>query len=284
MRSITRQERSQIAVALQARRAIPMPPPTTCATGSAACAAGCPTRSTSRSSPRSRPTRSRSSISPSRRTGIRRSRSPTSPTASSRTGCRRCTGVAEARIFGERRYAMRIWLDAARLAAYSMTPQDVENALRSAERRGAGRPHREQRHASSRSCPRPTCGCRSSSARSSSSEAAGYPGAAARRRRARSAGPGRRARQRALQPARARSPIGVVKQAVANPLDISKDVRAELPAITETLPEGMRVEVALRHLDLHPGVDQFGLPHDRRGGPARRPGRLLLPAQVSARR
>ena len=40
------------------------------------------------------------------------------------------TGVAEARIFGERRYAMRIWLDAARLAAYNLTPQDVENALR----------------------------------------------------------------------------------------------------------------------------------------------------------
>ena len=34
-------------------------------------------------------------------------------------------GVAEARIFGERRYAMRIWLDAARLAAYTLTPQDV---------------------------------------------------------------------------------------------------------------------------------------------------------------
>jgi multidrug efflux pump len=35
------------------------------------------------------------------------------------------SGVAEARIFGERRYAMRIWLDAARLAAYALTPQDV---------------------------------------------------------------------------------------------------------------------------------------------------------------
>lgn len=31
------------------------------------------------------------------------------------------SGVAEARIFGERRYAMRIWLDAARLAAYNLT-------------------------------------------------------------------------------------------------------------------------------------------------------------------
>ena len=40
------------------------------------------------------------------------------------------SGVAEARIFGERKYAMRIWLDAARLAAYRLTPQDVEGALR----------------------------------------------------------------------------------------------------------------------------------------------------------
>ena len=34
------------------------------------------------------------------------------------------------RIFGERRYAMRIWLDRARLAAYDMTVQEVEDALR----------------------------------------------------------------------------------------------------------------------------------------------------------
>mgnify|MGYP006200363241 CR=1 FL=1 len=39
-------------------------------------------------------------------------------------------GVAEVRIFGERRYAMRIWLDRARLAAFGLTTQDVENALR----------------------------------------------------------------------------------------------------------------------------------------------------------
>ena len=39
-------------------------------------------------------------------------------------------GVAEVRIFGERRYSMRIWLDPERLAAYGLTPQDVEDALR----------------------------------------------------------------------------------------------------------------------------------------------------------
>ncbi|KUO68117.1 MAG: multidrug transporter AcrB [Alphaproteobacteria bacterium BRH_c36] len=39
-------------------------------------------------------------------------------------------GVAEVRIFGERRYAMRVWLDRARLAAYDLTVVDIENALR----------------------------------------------------------------------------------------------------------------------------------------------------------
>ncbi|MDR1855039.1 MAG: efflux RND transporter permease subunit [Azoarcus sp.] len=38
-------------------------------------------------------------------------------------------GAADARIFGERRYAMRIWLDRARLAAFGLTPQDVEDAI-----------------------------------------------------------------------------------------------------------------------------------------------------------
>jgi multidrug efflux pump len=39
-------------------------------------------------------------------------------------------GVSGVRIFGERRYAMRLWLDKARMAAYQVTVQDVETALR----------------------------------------------------------------------------------------------------------------------------------------------------------
>src|SRR5258708_2719288 len=38
-------------------------------------------------------------------------------------------GVASVIIGGERRYAMRIWIDRDRLAAYGLTPQDVEQAL-----------------------------------------------------------------------------------------------------------------------------------------------------------
>ncbi|MBM3516050.1 MAG: efflux RND transporter permease subunit [Alphaproteobacteria bacterium] len=39
-------------------------------------------------------------------------------------------GVANVRMVGNRRYAMRIWLDRARLAAYELTTLDVENAIR----------------------------------------------------------------------------------------------------------------------------------------------------------
>jgi multidrug efflux pump len=39
-------------------------------------------------------------------------------------------GVANIQLIGSRRYAMRVWLDRARLAAFGLTPQDVEQALR----------------------------------------------------------------------------------------------------------------------------------------------------------
>lgn len=39
-------------------------------------------------------------------------------------------GVAQVRIFGERLYSMRIWVDRNRLAAYGLTVQDVEAAVR----------------------------------------------------------------------------------------------------------------------------------------------------------
>jgi multidrug efflux pump len=39
-------------------------------------------------------------------------------------------GAADVRIFGERKYSMRIWLHPDRLASYRLTPQDIEDALR----------------------------------------------------------------------------------------------------------------------------------------------------------
>ncbi|MGZ5034981.1 MAG: efflux RND transporter permease subunit, partial [Usitatibacter sp.] len=36
-------------------------------------------------------------------------------------------GAADVRIFGERKVSMRVWIDPAKLAAYRLTPQDVED-------------------------------------------------------------------------------------------------------------------------------------------------------------
>ena len=39
-------------------------------------------------------------------------------------------GAADVRIFGDRKFSMRVWLDESKLAAYRLTVQDVENAIR----------------------------------------------------------------------------------------------------------------------------------------------------------
>jgi len=38
-------------------------------------------------------------------------------------------GVSQVMIWGERKYSMRLWMDPAKLAAYSITPMDIRNAL-----------------------------------------------------------------------------------------------------------------------------------------------------------
>lgn len=38
-------------------------------------------------------------------------------------------GVSDVRVFGEKRYSMRLWMDPAKLAAYHLTPLDIRNAL-----------------------------------------------------------------------------------------------------------------------------------------------------------
>ena len=62
---------------------------------------------------------------------------PTTPSATSSTACRSIDGVAQVRIGGQQRYAMRIWLDRDALAARGVTVDDVESALRARERRAA---------------------------------------------------------------------------------------------------------------------------------------------------
>ena len=63
-------------------------------------------------------------------TATARSSSATTWTSTSATRMKRVPGVGNVIIFGERKYAMRLWLDPARLAARHITAGDVVRALR----------------------------------------------------------------------------------------------------------------------------------------------------------
>ena len=150
-------------------------------------------------------------------------------------------GVAEVRLFGEREYSMRIWLDPERLAAYQLAPQDVELALR--------RQNVEVPSGRIESLQREFTVLAETDLRTPQQfndlivkEASGYLvrlgdvghaelGALDERRIVRFNG----------KPAIA---LGVVKQATANPLEVSNAVNDVLPSITDTLPAGMQVSVA----------------------------------------
>ncbi|SMF31297.1 multidrug efflux pump [Azospirillum oryzae] len=149
-------------------------------------------------------------------------------------------GVAQVRIFGERRFAMRLWLDPQRMAAYRVTPQDVENALRKQNVEiPAGRVESVAREFTvvSETDLRSPAEFENIILRDDS----GYLvrlrdigraelGALDERVSARFNGRGAVA-------------IGVVKQSTANPLDVSKAVNEALPKIRAALPEGMGVDV-----------------------------------------
>ncbi|MBB5015466.1 efflux RND transporter permease subunit [Rehaibacterium terrae] len=149
-------------------------------------------------------------------------------------------GVAQAQVFGAR-YAMRVWLNPERLAAFGLTPADVERALRAQNVEvPAGRVEsiaREFTVLSETDLRTPE-----QFAAIVLRDADGYLvrlGDVARVELGRD-----RSRFAARFNGRNAVPLGVVKQAVANPLDISDALQEMLPRITQTLPEGMRVEIA----------------------------------------
>src|SRR5690606_24909550 len=149
--------------------------------------------------------------------------------------------VAEVRIFGERRYAMRIWLDPARLAAYRVTAQDVETALRNQNVEvPSGRIESVQREFTvmSQTDLRTTEEFENLILRESN----GY---LVRLRDVGRVVLGPEDERRVVRfNGRNSISAGVVKQATANPLDVSTALRAELPKIEAGLPDGMDAAVA----------------------------------------
>jgi multidrug efflux pump len=149
-------------------------------------------------------------------------------------------GVADVTVNGERRYAMRIWIDAARLAGYGLTVQDVESAIRNQNADiPAGRIESSEREFTVLS--RTALGTAQEFANIVLKPAGGLQvrlGDVARvelgtgdiRRESRYDG------QTSIS-------IGIVKTAVANPLDVSRAVSDVLPRVNAAMPEGTSIAI-----------------------------------------
>lgn len=150
-------------------------------------------------------------------------------------------GAAEVRIFGERQPAMRIYIDRAKLAGYNLTVQDVESALRQQNVLiPAGRIESAMREFSVVS----TTDLQTVQQFKDVIVAtvSGYPvrlGDLANVE----IGP---AEERILSRFNGNDGlnIGITKQSTANPLDLSRAVRAEVEEINQNLPDGMRLNIA----------------------------------------
>ena len=150
-------------------------------------------------------------------------------------------GVASVIIGGERRYAMRIWLDRERLAAYGLTPPDVEDALR--------RQNIEVPSGRIESTLREFTVLSESDLRTPQEfndliirEANGYPVRLQDVGRA-ELGP-LDERNRLRVNGQAAVGMGIVKQSTANTLSVARAVKAELPRLQAALPPGMVLDVA----------------------------------------
>lgn len=151
------------------------------------------------------------------------------------------TGVADVPIYGERKYAMRVWLDPERLAGYRLTTQDVEDAIRRNNLElPAGRIESQQREFSVTSQTDLKTPAQFSSIVIRTVN--GFPvriqdvarveeGAASDRSRVRLNG-------------RDAISVGVIRQATANPLELSQGVRAMLPLLKADLPADIGIDIA----------------------------------------
>jgi len=150
-------------------------------------------------------------------------------------------GVAEVRIFGERRYAMRIWLDRSRLAAYDLTVQEVENSLRQQNVEvPSGRIESIEREFTVLS--RTGLTTPEQFRQIVVKDANGFPvrlGDLARIE----IGPQDERRVTRFNGDNAVI-LGIIKQATANPLDVSNEMRDVMPQLIRDLPAGMSAKIA----------------------------------------
>jgi multidrug efflux pump len=150
-------------------------------------------------------------------------------------------GVASVAIVGERRYAMRIWLDRTRMAAYNITSQGIESALRSQNLEvPAGRIESNEREFTVL-----TQTDLNSPEQFEDIVLRDENGYLVRLKDVARVeiGP-EEERIIARFSGRSAVALGVVKQSTANPLDVSSGVRTLLGDIRKKLPEGVAINIA----------------------------------------
>ena len=149
-------------------------------------------------------------------------------------------GVADVSVNGERRYAMRVWLDVARLAGYGLTVQDVEAAISNQNAEiPAGRIESADREFTVVS--RTSLGTAEQFSAVKIKAAGGLQvklGDVARVELATAD-----VRRESRYNGETAISIGIVKQAVANPLDVAKAINAILPRLNRDLPEGVTASI-----------------------------------------
>ena len=147
-------------------------------------------------------------------------------------------GVADVQIGGDRKYAMRVWLDPDRLAAYKLTVQDVEDALRRQNLEvPAGRIESQQREFSVTA--RTDLNTVAQFNEIALKTVAGHTVRLRDVARIEEAAASERSRVR-LNGVPSIS-TGIIRNATANPLEVSAGVRALMPQIQRDLPPSVTV-------------------------------------------
>ena len=150
-------------------------------------------------------------------------------------------GVSGAPIYGERRFAIRVWLSPAELAARGLTPQDVENAIRSRSVEiPAGRIESDRREFAVR-----YLGEMRTPSEFADLTVSSRDGQLVKLGDVARVEPGpeddRSVTRYAQEPAIF---IGVVRQSKANVLEVADGVQKELPAVRAILPPGVELHMA----------------------------------------
>jgi multidrug efflux pump len=150
-------------------------------------------------------------------------------------------GVGQARIFGERRFSMRVWLSASELSARGLTVQDVQQAIRSRNVEvPAGRIESDRREFTVRSL-----GELKTPDEFAELVVSNTNGVLVKLKDLGRVELGAEDERSALRfKGTSAVAIGVVRQSKANIIQVADAIRQELPRIQESLPPGVKLDIA----------------------------------------